>query len=273
VSFDDDWTVPADDLTPEQRAAVEHFEGPLLVLAGPGSGKTRVITRRIARLIERGVRPWEILAITFTNKAAREMSERVQSLLPGSRIWVSTFHRFCARLLRERGSAVGLQSNFSIFDTSDQQQVIKQVLHDLNLDATHFPPPKLGQRISQAKNELLTAPQYIAKYGEGIGTHLEAVVAKVYPAYQKRLLEANAVDFDDLAGWQRGARDGDVILRMQVDSRVLRGGRGSDCNQAHSITSIKQSLSSVRRDARAVSCRQDAPRRPRKASWGSVRGR
>lgn len=198
MSFDDDWTVPADDLTPEQRAAVEHFEGPLLVLAGPGSGKTRVITRRIARLIERGVRPWEILAITFTNKAAREMSERVQTLLPGSRIWVSTFHRFCARLLRERGAVVGLQPNFSIFDTSDQQQVVKQVLHDLNLDATHFPPAKLGQRISQAKNELLTAPQYIAKHGEGIGTHLEAVVAKVYPAYQKRLLEANAVDFDDL---------------------------------------------------------------------------
>src|SRR5882672_10448850 len=130
------------DLTFEQREAVTYFEGPLLVLAGPGSGKTRVITRRIARLIERGVRPWEILAITFTNKAAREMAERVQSLLPGSRIWVSTFHRFCSRILRERGAAVGLQPNFSIFDTGDQQQLIKQVLHDLNFDATHFPPGK-----------------------------------------------------------------------------------------------------------------------------------
>ena len=198
VSIEDDWAVPADDLTPEQRAAVEHFEGPLLVLAGPGSGKTRVITRRIARLIERGVRPWEILAITFTNKAAREMAERVQALLPGSRIWVSTFHRFCARLLRERGAAVGLKPNFSIFDTGDQQQLIKQVLRDLDLDATHFPPTKLGHRISQAKNELLTPELYVTRYGEGIGTHLEAVVAKVYPAYQKRLLEANAVDFDDL---------------------------------------------------------------------------
>lgn len=198
MSMDDDWAVPADDLTTEQRAAVEHFEGPLLVLAGPGSGKTRVITRRIARLIERGVHPSEILAITFTNKAAREMGERVQTLLPGKRIWVSTFHRFCARLLRERGKAVGLQPNFSIFDTGDQQQLIKQVLHDLDLDATHFPPAKLGQRISQAKNELLTAENYVTRYGEGIGTHLEAVVAKVYPAYQKRLLEANAVDFDDL---------------------------------------------------------------------------
>ena len=205
MTTDDDWDLPAseeavptDDLTPFQRAAVEHFHGPLLVLAGPGSGKTRVITRRIARLIERGVRPWEILAITFTNKAAREMGERVQALLPGQRIWVSTFHRFCARLLREHGRAVGLTQNFSIYDTGDQQQLIKQVLHDLNFDAAHFPANKIGARISQAKNELLTPERYVARYGEGIGTHLEAVVAKIYPAYQKRLLEANAVDFDDL---------------------------------------------------------------------------
>ena len=205
MTTDDDWDLPAeeaavptDDLTPSQRAAVEHFHGPLLVLAGPGSGKTRVITRRIARLIERGVRPWEILAITFTNKAARAMGERVQALLPGKRIWVSTFHRFCARLLREHGRAVGLQPNFSIYDTGDQQQLIKQVLHDLNFDTAHFPANKIGARISQAKNELLTPERYVARYGEGIGTHLEAVVAKIYPAYQKRLLEANAVDFDDL---------------------------------------------------------------------------
>lgn len=201
----DDWgepagdaVVPMDDLTPSQRAAVEHFHGPLLVLAGPGSGKTRVITRRIARLIERGVRPWEILAITFTNKAAREMSDRVQALLPGKRIWVSTFHRFCAKLLREHGRSAGLQPNFSIYDTGDQQQLVKQVLFDLNFDTAHFPPAKIQARISQAKNELLTPENYLARYGEGIGTHLEAVVAKVYPAYQKRLLEANAVDFDDL---------------------------------------------------------------------------
>jgi DNA helicase II / ATP-dependent DNA helicase PcrA len=219
VTTDDDWAEPADDLTPSQRAAVEHFQGPLLVLAGPGSGKTRVITRRIARLIERGVRPWEILAITFTNKAAREMGERVQKLLPGSRVWVSTFHRFCARLLRERGAAVGLQPNFSIFDTGDQQQLIKQVLHDLNFDPTHFPAPKLQARISQAKNELLTPEQYVARYGEGIGTHLEAVVAKVYPAYQKRLLDANAVDFDDLLMHVALLLDENEDLRTDLDQR------------------------------------------------------
>ena len=219
MSFDADWNIPADDLTVAQRAAVEHFEGPLLVLAGPGSGKTRVITRRIARLIERGVHPSEILAITFTNKAAREMGDRVQMLLPGSRIWVSTFHRFCSRLLRERGSAVGLQRNFSIFDTSDQLQVIRQVLSDLNLDSTHFPPAKIGQRISQAKNELLTPERYLTKYGEGIGTHLEAVVSKVYPRYQKQLLEANAVDFDDLLVHVARMLEENEELRQDLDQR------------------------------------------------------
>ena len=224
--FEDDWDEPSvdaasmkDDLTPSQRAAVEHFRGPLLVLAGPGSGKTRVITRRIARLIERGVRPWEILAITFTNKAARAMSDRVQALLPGKRIWVSTFHSFCARMLRDHGRSVGLQPNFSIYDTSDQQQIIKQVLSDQNLDAAHFPANKIGARISHAKNELLTPELYVARYGEGIGTHLEAVVAKVYPAYQKRLLAANAVDFDDLLGHVARLLAENEELRSELDQR------------------------------------------------------
>ncbi len=190
--------VGQDDLTPSQRAAVEHFEGPLLVLAGPGSGKTRVITRRIARLVERGIRPREILAITFTNKAAREMAERVERLLPGQRVWVSTFHKFCARLLREHGRVVGLEPNFTIFDTGDQQQLLKQVLHDCDIDATHFPPAKIGWRISQLKNELVTPAAYAAGFEERVGNHQQAVVARVFPAYQARLLAANAVDFDDL---------------------------------------------------------------------------
>ena len=226
MKFEDDWDEPAvdaaymkDDLTPSQRAAVEHFRGPLLVLAGPGSGKTRVITRRIARLIERGVRPWEILAITFTNKAARAMSDRVQALLPGKRIWISTFHSFCARMLRDHGRSVGLQPNFSIYDTSDQQQIIKQVLNEQNLDAAHFPANKIGARISHAKNELLTPELYVARYGEGIGTHLEAVVAKVYPAYQKRLLAANAVDFDDLLVHVALLLAENEELRSELDQR------------------------------------------------------
>ncbi len=209
----------ADDLTPSQRCAVEHFEGPLLVLAGPGSGKTRVITRRIARLVERGVSPYEILAITFTNKAAREMGERVQRLLPRSRVWVSTFHRFCAKLLRERGEAVGLKPNFSIFDTGDQQQLIKQILHDEDIDATRYPPAKIGQRISAAKNDLVTADLYVSRYQERIGQNMDAVVAKVYPKYQQRLLTANAVDFDDLLVHVAKLLEEQEHLRTELDER------------------------------------------------------
>ncbi len=129
-----------DDLTPAQRTAVEHFRGPLLVLAGPGSGKTRVITRRIARLVDRGVDPRQILAITFTNKAAGEMADRVAALLPGTRVWVSTFHRFCSRLLRRYGQAVGLKENFSIYDTADQAALMRQVLREKDVDAAAYPP-------------------------------------------------------------------------------------------------------------------------------------
>jgi DNA helicase-2/ATP-dependent DNA helicase PcrA len=208
-----------DDLTPSQRAAVEHFEGPLLVLAGPGSGKTRVITRRIARLVERGVSPWEILAITFTNKAAREMGERVRKLLPRGNVWVSTFHKFCARLLRERGEAVGLKPNFSIFDTSDQHQLIKEVLHDENIDATHYPPGKVGQRISAAKNELITPELYLARRQERVGMNIDALVARVYPKYQQRLLAANAVDFDDILVHVARLLEEQPDLRAQLDER------------------------------------------------------
>ncbi|MBX3448237.1 MAG: UvrD-helicase domain-containing protein [Planctomycetaceae bacterium] len=211
--------MPPQDLTPSQHAAVEFFEGPLLVLAGPGSGKTRVITRRIARLVDRGVSPREILAITFTNKAAREMAERVQRLLPGTRVWVSTFHRLCARLLREYGAEVGLQSNFSIFDTSDQHQLIKQTLHDLDIDAAHFPPAKIGHQISQAKNELISAADYARGFEERVGHHLQAVVARVYPQYQKRLLAANAVDFDDLLLHVANLLAENEELRSHLDQR------------------------------------------------------
>ena len=202
------------DLTESQRAAVEHFEGPLLVVAGPGSGKTRVITQRIARLIDRGVHPQEILAITFTNKAARVMSERVQEVLPRSFVWVSTFHRFCAKILREHASVVGLKPNFSIYDVSDQLALMKTVLHDLDFDATHFPPAKLLGRISKAKNDLVTTEQYSLRHASSIGNHLDAVVARAYPEYQKRLLEANAVDFDDLLIH---------VARMLADHEELRG--------------------------------------------------
>lgn len=186
------------DLTAEQAAAVTHVDGPMLVLAGPGSGKTRVVTRRIAHLIRQGIPARQILAITFTNKAATEMANRVEQLLPGSRVWVSTFHRLCSWLLRQYGSSIGLQRNFTILDTSAQKSAIKRVLSDLDYDTVHYSPPKVLYRIGEAKNNLITPEQFQQTYDEKVADHFEAVVAKVYPAYQKWLLESNAVDFDDL---------------------------------------------------------------------------
>ena len=208
-----------DDLTPAQRAAVEHFRGPLLVLAGPGSGKTRVITRRIARLVERGTDPRQILAITFTNKAAGEMADRVAALLPGTRVWVSTFHRFCSRMLRRYGEAVGLKENFSIYDTADQTATMRRVLSELNVDAAAYSPGKLLNRIGRAKNEMLTAERFRLKFEHEVGDHIEAVLAKVYPAYQTALLDSNAVDFDDLLLHAVTLLEESPELRQHLDDR------------------------------------------------------
>ncbi|WP_437188531.1 ATP-dependent helicase [Planctomicrobium sp. SH668] len=208
-----------DDLTAPQAQAVQLLDGPLLILAGPGSGKTRVITRRIANLLEHGVHPRNILAITFTNKAAREMAERVEHIAPGNRVWISTFHRFCAKLLRQYGEFVGLKSNFSILDTSDQKQMIRRVLHDLDFDPVHFSPDKILWRISTAKNDLITPEAYQARYEGMIGDHWQAAVNKVYPAYQKRLLESNAVDFDDLLMHAALLLAENPELRRQLDER------------------------------------------------------
>jgi DNA helicase-2/ATP-dependent DNA helicase PcrA len=211
--------VKTDNLTPNQMKVVDHLDGPLLVLAGPGSGKTRVITHRIARMIERGVDPRQILAITFTNKAATEMASRVDALLPGCRVWVSTFHKFCARLLRQRAEVVGLKSNFTIYDTADQKQLIRQVLHELNIDSVHFPVPKIAARISRAKNAMLTAADVARSFEERVGDHMQAVVARVYPAYQKWLLKSNAVDFDDLLLHVVGLLTENPEIRRDLDAR------------------------------------------------------
>ncbi len=207
------------DLTPSQRAAVEHFEGPLLVLAGPGSGKTRVITQRIARLIERGVDPQQILAITFTNKAAGEMAERVERLLPGTRVWVSTFHRFCARLLRRRAEAVGLQQNYTIFDTADQKSLMRTVLGELSFDPTSTPPAKLLHRIGRLKNEMVAAEDFARSFDDRVGDHFDSVLTRAYPAYQQALLDANAVDFDDLLLHVVRLLHENETLRADLDER------------------------------------------------------
>ncbi|HEV3136975.1 MAG TPA: UvrD-helicase domain-containing protein, partial [Pirellulales bacterium] len=188
------WSDLLDSLTPAQREAVEHLDGPLLILAGPGSGKTRVITHRIANLLRHGVPARAILALTFTNKAAEEMRARVERLAPGEPVWMSTFHRFCSRLLRQYAPLVGLAENFTIYDTSDSRQVLRRTLSDLHIDAVLHTPERISSAISWAKNNLITAKDYQPRPGHPLGN----VVARVYPAYQTRLLASSAVDFDDL---------------------------------------------------------------------------
>ncbi len=206
-------------LTPSQFAAVSYHEGPLLVLAGPGSGKTRVITHRIAALIHSHVSPRHILGITFTNKASDEMSKRVQKLVPGSQVEISTFHKFCVHILRRYGKAVGLDSNFSIFDTTDQQQLIRYVLNELDIDTVAYNPSTIGSMISRAKNDLVMADQFVELYQESFGNHLQAVAARVYPMYQKLLLESNAVDFDDLLLHVASLLKESPELRASLDER------------------------------------------------------
>ncbi len=184
-------------LNPMQRQAVCHTDGPLLILAGAGSGKTRVLTNRIAYLIgEKGVFPGSILAVTFTNKAAREMRERVEGLVgPWSKsVWVSTFHAFCARVLRRDIDKLGMSRGFTIFDSSDQRSAMKKALSRLNLDEQNVQPDAVLHKISSAKSELVDAEEY-AREADGFW---EKQVARLYPVYQQILRENNALDFDDL---------------------------------------------------------------------------
>src|SRR5580704_4112165 len=183
-----------ENLTEAQCEAVMHHDGPLLVLAGPGSGKTRVITHRIARMLADGVPGNQILALTFTNKAADEMRLRVQRLAPGSEVWIGTFHRFCARMLRKYAPLAGLEENYTIYDTSDSAAALRRAMAPLHIDAAFTSPESLSRAISWAKNNLITPDQYQPKSGNPLGT----VVQQIYPAYQAKLRESNAADFDDL---------------------------------------------------------------------------
>lgn len=186
-----------ENLNPPQAEAVHHYAGPLLILAGAGSGKTRVLTYRIGYLIgEIGVSPFNILAITFTNKAASEMKERVDSLIghKSERMWICTFHSACVRILRKEIGALGYDTNFVIYDSADQQTLLKQCLKELNIDDKRFPPRSVGAAISQAKNKLLGAQEYDKKAYD----YYEQTVSKVYQLYQTRLKNNNALDFDDL---------------------------------------------------------------------------
>ncbi|HUE60758.1 MAG TPA: DNA helicase PcrA [Acidimicrobiales bacterium] len=185
------------DLNPAQLEAVTHPGGPLLIVAGAGSGKTRVLTHRIAWLIsDKGLSPFEILAITFTNKAAEEMRDRVEGLVGrvAQRMWVSTFHSACVRILRRDGARLGYRSNFTIYDQADAVRLVGYVIRDLGLDPKKFPPRSIHGYISAAKNELVD----FETFSSTARTIMERKVAEVYREYQHRLLAANAMDFDDL---------------------------------------------------------------------------
>ncbi|MFC9457676.1 MULTISPECIES: DNA helicase PcrA [unclassified Streptomyces] len=186
-----------DGLNENQKAAVVHGGSPLLIVAGAGSGKTRVLTHRIAYLLgERGVHPGQILAITFTNKAAGEMKERVESLVGprANAMWVSTFHSACVRILRRESKKLGFTSSFSIYDAADSKRLMALVCRDLDLDPKKFPPKSFSAKISNLKNELIDEEDFAAQAADGF----EKTLAQAYAMYQSRLREANALDFDDL---------------------------------------------------------------------------
>jgi len=199
-------------LNPQQREAVTHTSGPVLIFAGAGSGKTRTLTHRIAHLVsDEGVSPGRILAVTFTNKAAREMGERLEALLGSEvrRMWLGTFHALCARMLRIHGERIGIDPRFAIFDADDQAKLIKDILKEFNLDSNRFPAARLLGRISDAKNALQTAEEFEAAASR---PH-EKVYASVYTRYQARLRAASSLDFDDLLF------EAVRLLRTDTDSR------------------------------------------------------
>ena len=207
-----------DGLSPRQREAVQHENGPLLIVAGPGSGKTRVMAHRVAHLItERDVAPWRILAVTFTNKAARELRERCNSLVPESAdaLQVRTFHSFCAQVLRTFPESAGLEPGYSIYDDDDQARTVRRVLDDLEIDQKQFPPRTLMGAISDAKNRMI-GPDVFASTTE---SYREEVAARVYERYEATLKAANSVDFDDLLLKVFLMLEGNADLREQYQDR------------------------------------------------------
>ena len=244
-------SIDLDTLNPAQREAVECTTGPLLVLAGAGSGKTRVLTYRIAHMIaDEGVRPWQVLAITFTNKAAAEMRERLQGLLPGGvrGMWVCTFHAMCVRMLREDAEAIGFRPNFSIYDDDDSRRLVRDIMGDLDVDTRQFPLNMIRSKISSAKNALV-GPDELSDLAADPAT---AKAARVYDELQRRLARANAMDFDDLLvrAWELLSRDERVLAGYQERFRRISVDEYQDTNRVqYRITNL---LASAHRNLMVV---------------------
>ena len=204
-----------ENLNPAQRASVTHVDGPLLTLAGPGSGKTRVVTHRIAYLLEQGISPYSILALTFTNKAAQEMKSRLAKISDDAPVWMGTYHGYCARFLRRYGRMVGISENFSIFDMDDSKKAMQQAIELAQVSMTHLNFNDVVKGISDLKNRVIT-PEMLE------GEHRSAtdkILGKIYPAYQKLLLQNNAVDFDDLLMHTASILRSSPDLRSELDSK------------------------------------------------------
>jgi DNA helicase-2/ATP-dependent DNA helicase PcrA len=223
-------------LNPEQARAVTTTDGPLLILAGAGSGKTRVVAHRVAYLVGvLGVAPWQILAVTFTNKAAGEMRERIVALVgpdDGRKVEMGTFHAVCARMLRRDGAAIGLDPRFVIYDTDDQLTLMKQVFREFDVPLQGGPirPRGVLEALSRAKNDL-EGPDALV---EAATTHYQEEVAKLAAAYERRLRDAGALDFDDLLGWTVRLLETqpDVLARYQARWRYLHVDEYQDTNRA-----------------------------------------
>jgi DNA helicase-2/ATP-dependent DNA helicase PcrA len=219
-------------LNPAQREAATYLQGPLLIFAGAGSGKTRVLTFRVAALIDSGVDPYHIIAITFTNKAAKEMRERISAITPmGDQVWVSTFHAACTRILRREAEHLGMEKGFTIYDAADTLRLLKDCIGELNLDDKMYAPRMLQSKISEQKNELVTAQQYEKAVA---GSFRESNYADVYRMYQKRLSAANALDFDDIIMRvvQLFTEKPDVLARYQSRFRYVLVDEYQDTNHA-----------------------------------------
>ncbi|MDE6381501.1 MAG: UvrD-helicase domain-containing protein, partial [Muribaculaceae bacterium] len=206
-----------DELNPQQRAAVEYCDGPSLVIAGAGSGKTRVLTYKILHLIRSGIEPHRILALTFTNKAAREMKSRIARVAgekAGARLWMGTFHSVFLRILRRHAEEIGFKNGFSIYDATDSRNLVKQIIKELGLDEKQYKPASVASQISNAKNAMMTPGQYHNEYYDDDRKSKRPMVSRIFDIYVRRCRAANAMDFDDILFFMNTMlRDNPDILR------------------------------------------------------------